>query len=140
MTVTTIATVLAVLVAAPLVAVAQSESAAPSAVREGHLTADDGARLYYRVVGSGQPVVIIPGGLFLERAFARLARGRTVVLYDMRGRGRSDPVAEAASPFSTRSATSRPSGATSAPSESRWSGGPSSACWSCATRRSIRAA
>ena len=94
MTVTTIATVVALLVAAPLAAVAQSESAAPSAAREGHLTADDGARLSYRVVGSGGPVVIVPGGLFLEREFERLARGRTVVFYDMRGRGRSDPVAD----------------------------------------------
>ena len=94
MTATTIATVLALLVAAPLAAAAQLDSAAPPAAREGHLTADDGARLYYRVVGSGEPVVIIPGGLFLERDFARLSGGRTVVFYDMRGRGRSDALAD----------------------------------------------
>ena len=38
--------------------------------------------------------MIVPGGLFLERDFARLGRGRTVVFYDMRGRGRSDRVAD----------------------------------------------
>jgi pimeloyl-ACP methyl ester carboxylesterase len=93
-TVTTIATALALLAAAPLAAAAQLDSATTSAAREGHLIADDGARLYYRVVGSGEPVVIVPGGLFLERDFARLGRGRTVVFYDMRNRGRSDAVAD----------------------------------------------
>jgi proline iminopeptidase len=62
--------------------------------RVGHVAADDGTRLYYHVVGSGRPVVIVPGGLFLERDFARLGRGRTLVFYDMRNRGRSDPVAD----------------------------------------------
>jgi proline iminopeptidase len=70
--------------------------AAAPAPREGYVTADDGARLYYHVIGSGGPVVLVPGGLFLERDFARLARGRTLVFYDMRNRGRSDPVADSA--------------------------------------------
>jgi pimeloyl-ACP methyl ester carboxylesterase len=60
--------------------------------REGRITADDGARLYYRVVGSGHLVVLIPGGLFLERDFVRLGRAGTIVFYDMRNRGRSDAV------------------------------------------------
>jgi proline iminopeptidase len=92
-TVTTGVAVLALLLATPLAATAQTDST-NSPVREGHLTTDDGARLSYRVVGSGGPVVIVPGGLFLEPEFARLARGRIVVFYDMRGRGRSDPVAD----------------------------------------------
>jgi proline iminopeptidase len=75
-------------------AVAQRESAAPQTSREGFVTTDDGVQLYYRVVGKGRPIVIVPAGLFLERDLARLARGRTLVFYDMRGRGRSAPVAD----------------------------------------------
>ena len=94
MTLTTRVAVLALLLATPLAATAQTDSTTSPAAREGSFTTDDGARLSYRVVGSGEPVVIVPGGLFLERDFARLSRGRTVVFYDMRGRGRSDPVAD----------------------------------------------
>jgi proline iminopeptidase len=85
---------LVLLLATPLAAMAQIDSTRPPASREGSLTTDDGARLFYRVVGSGEPIVIVPGGLFLERDFAHLGRGRTVVFYDMRGRGRSEPVAD----------------------------------------------
>jgi proline iminopeptidase len=77
-------------------AVAQVTSAAPAIAREGLVTADDGARLHYHVLGAGRPTVIVPAGLFLERDLARLARGRTVVFYDMRGRGRSAPVNDSA--------------------------------------------
>lgn len=58
----------------------------------GYISTPDGARLYYHTEGSGSPVVIVPAGLFLERDFARLAHGRTIVFYDMRGRGRSSPI------------------------------------------------
>lgn len=61
-----------------------------------YLTGDDGVRLYYHVVGSGGPVVLVPAGLFLERDFAQLARGRRMVFYDMRNRGRSGRVADSA--------------------------------------------
>lgn len=70
---------------------AQPESR-PEVPREGQLTADDGAKLYYRIIGAGSPVVIVPGALFLEKDFARLARGRTLVVYDMRNRGRSERI------------------------------------------------
>jgi pimeloyl-ACP methyl ester carboxylesterase len=93
-TLTTRVAVLALLLATPLAATAQTDHTSPPTAREGSLTTDDGARLFYHVVGSGEPVVIVPGGLFLERDFARLGRGRTVVFYDMRGRGRSAPVAD----------------------------------------------
>jgi proline iminopeptidase len=75
-------------------AFAQRTSATSTTSREGFVTTDDGARLYYRVVGKGRPIVIVPAGLFLERDLARLGRGRTIVFYDMRGRGRSSPVAD----------------------------------------------
>jgi proline iminopeptidase len=66
--------------------------ASPTAPQGEYVTTEDGVRLYYHVVGSGSPVVIVPGGLFLERDFAQLAHGRTLVFYDMRNRGRSDRV------------------------------------------------
>lgn len=81
---------------AALIAVATSLASAPSALaqpaREGFVTAEDGIRLFYRVEGDGPQTVIVPGALFLERDLAPLARGRRMVFYDMRGRGRSDRV------------------------------------------------
>jgi proline iminopeptidase len=88
----------ALLGTAPRPAAAQAQSAPhTAAAREGHIKADDGARLYYHMVGSGRPVVLVPGALFLERDLARLGRRGTIVFYDMRNRGRSDAV-----PDSTR--------------------------------------
>ena len=72
-------------------AVAQHSSTPPAINGEGFVTTDDGAQLHYRVVGAGRPIVIVPAGLFLERDLSRLGRGRTIVFYDMRGRGRSSP-------------------------------------------------
>jgi pimeloyl-ACP methyl ester carboxylesterase len=71
-----------------------SSPASPQSPKAEYATADDGVRLYYHVVGSGGPVVLVPAGLFLERDFAQLARGRRMVFYDMRNRGRSDRVAD----------------------------------------------
>jgi proline iminopeptidase len=91
-----IATALTALqVIAPPATSAQTGAArhAPTA-REGHITTDDGTRLYYRVVGSGRPVVLVPAALFLERDFAQLGRDATIVFYDMRNRGRSDAVTD----------------------------------------------
>jgi len=62
--------------------------------KQGYVTTDDGVKLYYRRIGSGSEVVIIPLGFMLSPAFDRLARGRTVIYYDMRNRGRSDAVAD----------------------------------------------
>ncbi len=46
-------------------------------------------------MGSGQPLVV-PNAVYLEDDFAGLAAGREVVFYDLRGRGRSDAVADPA--------------------------------------------
>jgi proline iminopeptidase len=81
---------------AAVMVAAFSSPASPQATKAEYVTADDGVRLYYHVVGSGSPVVLVPGGLFLERDFAQLARGRRLVFYDMRSRGRSDRVADSA--------------------------------------------
>ena len=61
---------------------------------EGYIRTDDGTRLFYRKVGTGPQTVIIPGGLFLFPDFNQVARGRTLIYYDMRGRGRSDPLSD----------------------------------------------
>jgi DoxX-like family len=74
----------------------QQAPIASSMPREGFITTDDSVRIYYHIVGTGRPVVIVPAGLFLERDFARSGRDRTVVFYDMRGRGRSPPVDDSA--------------------------------------------
>ena len=63
-------------------------------VKTGYVTSNDGVRLYYAKVGSGSKTVIMPGRLFAFRDFQRLAKGRTLISYDMRNRGRSDAVAD----------------------------------------------
>lgn len=52
----------------------------------------DGMRLYARVVGDGPDTVIIPAAAYLARDLAPLAHGRTLVFYDLRGRGASGAV------------------------------------------------
>jgi proline iminopeptidase len=61
---------------------------------DGYVTAADGLRLYYRIAGAGTQTVIVPAALYLHRDLSRLASGRRVIFYDMRGRGRSDRVAD----------------------------------------------
>jgi proline iminopeptidase len=63
---------------------------------DGYLTTDDGVRLFYQQVGAGVPTVIVPNGLYLVNEFSRLIRGRTFLFYDVRNRGRSDPVTDPA--------------------------------------------
>ena len=70
---------------------ARGPSPAPEA-REGFLTTADSVRLYYRVVGSGPETVIVPLALFHATTLDVLADSYRVVLYDPRGRGRSDTV------------------------------------------------
>jgi pimeloyl-ACP methyl ester carboxylesterase len=55
------------------------------------------ARLYYEVAGEGQPVVLLHAGVADSRQwnneFPALARRYRVLRYDLRGYGKSDPVA-----------------------------------------------
>ena len=60
--------------------------------REESLVTSDSVRLYYRVVGTGDETVIVPLALFHGTSLDSLARNRRLVLYDPRGRGRSDTV------------------------------------------------
>ena len=56
------------------------------------VTTPDSVRLYYRVLGKGQETVIVPLATMHGKSLDRLARTRRLVLYDPRGRGRSDTV------------------------------------------------
>lgn len=59
-------------------------------VDEGFITADDGTKLYYVSKGAGKNVVVAPMAIYLEEHLAPLAKGRRVIFYDPRNRGRSD--------------------------------------------------
>ena len=58
----------------------------------GWIAGSDGVRLYYEKLGSGPRTIIVPGRLFLARELAPLAERHTLILYDMRNRGRSSRV------------------------------------------------
>jgi pimeloyl-ACP methyl ester carboxylesterase len=62
-------------------------------VKEGYLTTPDSVKLWYRMVGTGPETVIIPAANYHTDRFDGLATPtRKIVLYDLRGRGRSDSV------------------------------------------------
>ncbi|MCP3916261.1 MAG: alpha/beta hydrolase [bacterium] len=57
---------------------------------ESFCPAPDGMLLSYRQIGDGGDVLVVPGASVLAEDVMRLAKGRTVVFYDLRGRGRSN--------------------------------------------------
>jgi pimeloyl-ACP methyl ester carboxylesterase len=67
-------------------------TAAPPGIEDGYVPTDDGTRLFYQKTGSGSQVVIIPLRLYTFEAFKQLGDQYTVIAYDTRGRGRSDPI------------------------------------------------
>ena len=90
----TIAASAAILIscAMPYAAVAQAVSAqAVEAVpaQEFEARTPDGIKLYYRVAGTAGPVTIAPFALYHGSSLDSLAKGRRIVTYDPRGRGRS---------------------------------------------------
>jgi pimeloyl-ACP methyl ester carboxylesterase len=67
----------------------------PTAIPDtGYVNGPDGVRLYYERIGRGGKTLIVPGRLFLAQDLAPLARRHTLILYDMRNRGRSSPVGD----------------------------------------------
>jgi pimeloyl-ACP methyl ester carboxylesterase len=66
--------------------------AAELKLESGYVSTHDGYRLYYEKAGSGKQTVILPGRLFMIQDFKKLAKGRTLIAYDMRNRGKSDRV------------------------------------------------
>lgn len=62
-------------------------------VSEGFLTVDKDTDLRYKTIGNGPETVIIPAAIYLEYEFERLIdESRTLVFYDVRGRGRSSKI------------------------------------------------
>src|SRR5262249_14959666 len=64
----------------------------PMADPEGYVTAEDGARLFYRMRGEGSDVLVVPNAAWVEPCLEPLVRHRRVVFYDLRSRGRSDSI------------------------------------------------
>lgn len=52
----------------------------------------NGTRLFYEKIGSGESTVVVPLHLFMFEDFKHLAKGKTFIFYDVRNRGRSDPM------------------------------------------------
>jgi pimeloyl-ACP methyl ester carboxylesterase len=78
-------------------AAAQAQDTSPGTatrlgLEEGYVTTDHGTRLFYQKTGSGSQVVIVPLRLYTFDAFKQLGDQFTVIAYDTRGRGRSDPI------------------------------------------------
>jgi hypothetical protein len=63
--------------------------------REMLVATDDGTRLFCRSLGAGELTVIVPMATYHGDRFDDLAENFRLVLYDPRGRGRSDAVAPA---------------------------------------------
>lgn len=66
----------------------------PALIKEGFISAADGARLFYQKAGSGSRTIVIPGRLFIFDYLKPLADQYTIISYDMRNRGRSDAVSD----------------------------------------------
>ena len=62
---------------------------------EGIVTTADEIRLFFRRLGNGSKVVVIPNATYMFDDFKYLADDRTLVSYDLRNRGRSDTVTDA---------------------------------------------
>jgi proline iminopeptidase len=60
------------------------------------VTVAPGVSLAVEVLGSGRQTVFVPNGFYLRDDLAILARGRRVVFYDPRNRGRSETITEPA--------------------------------------------
>jgi pimeloyl-ACP methyl ester carboxylesterase len=61
-----------------------------ASLTEGFARTADGLRVAYEIRGEGEDVLIVPLACWTARELEGLARGRRVVFYDPRGRGRSD--------------------------------------------------
>jgi len=92
---------LIVVLAAPAKAVESMPAEANPAITTGHIVAD-GATLFFKTMGTGDPIVVLHGGPgFDHRQFLpfiwELADGHQVILYDQRGTGLSESAVDSAS-------------------------------------------
>lgn len=63
---------------------------------EGYIDMEDGVRLFFRKAGTGVQTIVIPNGMYFFDDFTRFADSRTLIFYDVRNRGLSDPVTDRA--------------------------------------------
>jgi proline iminopeptidase len=61
---------------------------------EGYVASSDGVRLFYRKFGNSPNAVIIPNAVHMVDSFKHLAGNRTLIFFDLRNRGASDPVSD----------------------------------------------
>ena len=61
---------------------------------EGYVTTTDGVRLHFTRLGSGNRVLVVLNEIYMIDDFSSLAEKHTVIFYDLRNRGRSDPVSD----------------------------------------------
>lgn len=79
-----------------------SASAEAQRARQGLFTTPDDARIFYELLGEGDPIIVVHGGPGLDHDYLRpgldeLAQRNTLVYYDQRGTGRSSaPLTEEA--------------------------------------------
>jgi pimeloyl-ACP methyl ester carboxylesterase len=59
---------------------------------QGVLEVEPGIRIHYAIQGSAGPSLLVPNGSWVAASLSPLGRGRRIVGYDLRGRGRSSPV------------------------------------------------
>ena len=63
---------------------------------QSYVSMPDDVRLFVQTRGAGPSTLVIPNGLYLTDDFDYLAEDRTLVVYDVRNRGRSDTVTDPA--------------------------------------------
>jgi proline iminopeptidase len=63
-------------------------------VETGTILTEDGARLYYERYGEGGQALVVPNAVYLADSLSYLARGRVLIAYDLRNRGRSEALHE----------------------------------------------
>lgn len=73
----------------------------PTAVgpARGHYLQVDGGKIFFEVVGSGAPIIVVHGGPGLDHRYLRpgldiLAADHTLIYYDQRGTGQSDVIVD----------------------------------------------
>jgi proline iminopeptidase len=81
----------AVAAAAAVLLGCHHRSVIPAAsVRDGFVTADDGAKLYYRIIGGGPDTLLAPPAAYLAEDLGPLLAKHLIVTYDPRSRGASE--------------------------------------------------
>jgi proline iminopeptidase len=73
----------------------KAEEVTKPVVIEGLVTVEEGVDLRYKTIGNGPKAVVIPAAMYLEYEFERfIDPDRTLIFYDMRGRGKSSTVSD----------------------------------------------